>query len=114
MDKNKNKLFYEKYSGVLREMISDQIVHLAKIDKEYKKMQEDISKIKEQNPKMEKLYDGKIIELSKEDCKDLQNIINLQYSMRIKEDKAIFYLGGGEVIRYLKKIEEFNKISFNI
>lgn len=106
MGKNKNKLFYEKYSGVLREMISDQIVHLTEIDKDYKKMQDDISRIKENNSKIEKIYNGEIIDLTKSDCEDLQKVIELQHSMRIKEDKAIFYLGGGEVIRYLRMIDK--------
>ena len=59
-----NQLVYEKFSGIFRQMISDQIVHLAKIDKDYKKMQDDISIIKENNSKIEKIYNGEIIDIS--------------------------------------------------
>ena len=105
--KNLNfQTFIETYPHEFHEFIDSEKVLLAKIDPEYKKILSDISMIKQHNSKIEKLYECEVLELSKEDCKDLQRIIDLQYQALVKEEIAIFLMGCREMMLYKEKFDK--------
>ena len=100
------KTFIDEYPNEFYEFLDKEKVLLAKIDPEYKKMLSDISIIKQHNSKIAALFENEIVELSKEDCKDLQRVIDLQYQMLRKELRAIFLKGCREIILYKQELDK--------
>ena len=51
------------------------------------------------------MEDDKDIYLTKNDCKMLQKLFNLQIEIQALEEQEIFFLGGREAYYYFKNIE---------
>lgn len=68
-----------------------------------------IEEIQQENPKVQVFLKGEVIELSTEDCKDLQNIINLKHEMKKKEERAIYDRGAAGVVRLIKEQELYEE-----
>lgn len=108
------KTFYEAIQGDFSDYISSIKLYLKKRDKEYKKYLDTMAEIQEKNRKIDLLASGKIMELTKEDVKDLQKVIGLQYKVLGKEEKAIFYGGVGNAIWLLREMDSLKKFESKI
>lgn len=69
-------------------------------------MLQTIQYIKDQNPKIRKLFNRQPVELSKHDTKDLLRIIDLQNELLIMERDIFQIKGARKSIYYMKQIEE--------
>ena len=105
IDSNANAfhLFLEKEKEILK-----------KVDPEYNKILSDIGKIRRKNPKIESIFVDEIVVLSKDDCKDLLKVIDLQYRQLRKEEKAIFLKGEREIIQQLKEFDKLEEQGKNL
>lgn len=107
------KTLYEAIQGDFSKYISDIKLYLKKRDSEYKKYLDTIAKIKEKNKKIDLFTSGDIVELTENDQQDLQEIISLQYKIKAKEEKAIFYGGIGNAVYLFCEMNALKKISKN-
>ena len=73
---------------------------------ESRKMFQTIEYIKDRNPKIRKLFNRQPVELSKNDTRDLIQIIILQDELLIRERDIFKKIGARKSIAYLKQIEE--------
>lgn len=96
------KSFIEEYANEFHTYLDKEKVILSQTDEEYSQYLKEIETIKNNNPKITSIFDGDIIELSKNDCEDLQQIINLQYKISAKNEKAFFLKGCKEIIHYFE------------
>lgn len=88
------------------EMISDAKVALRNKSLDYDSYLKEADKIMESYPNLQIILgDDKEIELTKEDCKMLQTLFNLNLHIRELEEQEIFFLGGREAYLYFKNIE---------
>ena len=102
-------LIEDKPSAESRDRISNLKLFLEENNSDYKKIVEKISKIKKQSPIIELLYDGQIIDITKDDCELLQEVISLQYKKLAIEEGAIENLGIARTLKKLSMLEAFEK-----
>lgn len=88
------------------EMISDTKVALRNKNTTYKKLLNKVENIMDNYPNLQMIMeDDKDIYLTKNDCKMLQKLFNLQIEIQALEEQEIFFLGGREAYYYFKNIE---------
>ena len=89
----------------LGEIIDKAKVALRLKNKEYKNLLNEVSDLKINHPNLQLLFeDDEDVSLSKNDCKMLQKLINLELEIRDFEEQEIFFLGGKEAYFYFKNI----------
>ena len=89
----------------LAELIDKAKVALRYKNKEYKKLLDEVIELKENNPNLQLIFeDDEDIYLTKNDCKMLQKLVNLDLEIRNFEEQEIFFLGGKEAYFYFKNI----------
>ncbi len=89
----------------LGELINKAKVALRYKNKEYENLLDEVIELKENNPNLQLLFeDDEDISLSKNDCKMLQKLVNLELEIRNFEEQEIFFLGGKEAYFYFKNI----------
>ena len=87
------------------EMISDTKVALRNKNTTYKKLLNKVQNIMDNYPNLQMIMeDDKDIYLTKNDCKMLQKLFNLQIEIQALEEQEIFFLGGQEAYYYFKNI----------
>ena len=87
------------------EMISDTKVALRNKNTTYKKLLNKVENIMDNYPNLQMIMeDDKDIYLTKNDCKMLQKLFNLQIEIQALEEQEIFFLGGREAYYYFKNI----------
>ena len=76
-----------------------------KNNSEYKELQNKVSKIMEEYPNIQLLFeDDKIMNLNENECKMLQKLVSLYLQMSDYEDRKIFFLGARENYFYFKNL----------
>ena len=89
----------------LGEIIDRAKVALRFKNKEYKNLLDEVADLKENHLNLQLIFeDDDDISLSKNDCKMLQKLINLELEIRNFEEQEIFFLGGKEAYFYFKNI----------
>lgn len=97
---------YDIDSGELSELIDNRKVSLSIKNEGYKKLKNQVCKIKEKYPKIIALLEDNNVEsLDKEECKNLQKIFSLYSRMMDYEEREIFFLGAKENYFYFKNLE---------
>ena len=87
----------------LNELIDKTKVALRDKNIWYKNLHDEIVDIKENYPNLQLFFeDDGDISLSKNGCKMLQKLINLELEIRNFEEQEIFFLGGKEAYFYFK------------
>ena len=72
---------------------------------EYKKFKNEVSEIVQKYPNLDKIYDTTAdLELTKEECKMLQKLMDLDLQISDYEEHEILFLGGKIAYIYFKKI----------
>ena len=76
-----------------------------KSNSEYKELQNKVSKIMEEYPNLQLLFeDDKVMNLNEKECKMLQKVVSLYLQMSDYEDRKIFFLGARENYFYFKNL----------
>ena len=89
----------------LGEIIDKAKVALRFKNKDYKNLLDEVADLKENHPNLQLLFeDDDEISLSKNDCRMLQKLINLELEIRNFEEQEIFFCGGKEAYFYFKNI----------
>lgn len=95
-------------SEELYELLDTAKANLMKKNSEYKKLQNEVTEIIEKHPIIDKIYyptdDELDRELTKEECKMLQKVMDLHFEISTYEEHEIFFLGGKIAYIYFKKI----------
>ena len=95
---------YDMNSIEFSELIDTARVEL-KSNSEYKELQNKVSKIMEEYPNSQLLFeDDKIMNLNENECKMLQKLVSLYLQMSDYEDRKIFFLGARENYFYFKNL----------
>ena len=95
---------YDMNSIEFSELIDTARVEL-KSNSEYKELQNKVSKIMEEYPNLQLLFeDDKVMNLNEKECKMLQKLISLYLQMSDYEDRKIFFLGARENYFYFKNL----------
>ena len=96
---------YSIDSAELNELIDSAKVELKNGNIEYKKLMNQVSKIKSKFSNIQSLLESNPVEsLDEIECKNLQKIFNLYSRISIFEEQKIFFLGGRELYFYFKKM----------
>ena len=95
---------YDMNSIEFSELIDTARVEL-KSNSEYKELQNKVSKIMEEYPNLQLLFeDDKVMNLNEKECKMLQKLVSLHLQMSDYEDRKIFFLGARENYFYFKNL----------
>lgn len=95
---------YDMNSIEFSELIDTARVEL-KSNSEYKELQNKVSKIMEEYPNLQLLFeDDKVMNLNENECKMLQQLVSLYLQMSNYEDRKIFFLGARENYFYFKNL----------
>lgn len=95
---------YDMNSIEFSELIDTARVEL-KSNSEYKELQNKASKIMEEYPNLQLLFeDDKVMNLNATECKMLQKLVSLYLQMSDYEDRKIFFLGARENYFYFKNL----------
>jgi len=95
---------YDMNSIEFSELIDAARVEL-KSNPEYKELQNKVSKIMEEYPNLQLLFeDDKVMNLNENECKMLQQLVSLYLQMSDYEDRKIFFLGARENYFYFKNL----------
>ena len=95
---------YDMNSIEFSELIDTARVEL-KNNSEYKELQNKVSKIMEEYPNLQLLFeDDKVMNLNEKECKMLQQLVSLYLQMSDYEDRKIFFLGARENYFYFKNL----------
>ena len=95
---------YDMDSIEFSELIDTARVEL-KSNSEYKELQNKVSKIMEEYPNLQLLFeDDKVMNLNENECKMLQQLVSLYLQMSDFEDRKIFFLGARENYFYFKNL----------
>ena len=96
---------YNIDSAELNELIDSAKVELKNGNIEYKKLMNEVSKIKSEFSNIQSLLENNLVKsLNENECKYLQKIFNLYSRISIFEEQKIFFLGGRELYFYFKKM----------
>ena len=96
---------YNIDSTELNELIDSARVKLKKNNMAYKDLTKEISKIMEEFPNIQSLFENDLVtNLNENECKNLQKIFTLYLQISNFEEQRIFFLGGRELYFYLKKM----------
>ena len=97
---------YDIDSGELSELIDSRRIALRNKNEEYKKLRNELCKIKEKYPNiLALLEDNEVESLNNEECKNLQKLLSIYSRMMDYEDREIFFLGARENYFYFKNLE---------
>ena len=97
---------YDIDSGELSELIDSRRIALRNKNEKYKKLRNELCKIKENYPNiLALLEDNEVESLNKEECKNLQKLLSIYSKMMDYEDREIFFLGARENYFYFKNLE---------
>ena len=95
---------YDMNSIEFSELIDTARVEL-KSNSEYKELQNKVSKIMEEYPNLQLIFeDDKVMNLNENECKMLQKLVSLYLQMSDYEDRKIFFLGARENYFYFKNL----------
>ena len=96
---------YNIDSAELNELIDSSKVELKNSNANYKKLVDQVSKIKKEYPKLQSLFENDFVKnLNENECKNLQKIFDLYLQISVYEEQKIFFLGGKELYLYFKKM----------
>ena len=96
---------YNIDSAELNELIDSVKVELKNNNADYKKLVDQVSKIKNEYPNIQSLFENDFIKsLNENECKNLQKIFDLYLQISVYEEQKIFFLGGKELYLYFKKM----------
>lgn len=100
-----NIKIFDMSSEELYELIDSVRVNLLKDNSEYKKLRHEVSDIVTEYPNLAEIYDTTVtLELTKEECKMLQQMMILNRKISDYEEHEILFLGGKIAYIYFKKI----------
>ena len=92
-------------SAELNELIDSVKVELKNNNADYKKLVDQVSKIKNEYPNIQSLFENDFVKsLNENECKNLQKIFDLYLQISVYEEQKIFFLGGKELYLYFKKM----------
>ena len=96
---------YNIDSAELNELIDSAKVELKNSNADYKKLVDQVSKIKKEYPNIQLLFENDFVKnLDENECKNLQKIFDLYLQISVYEEQKIFFLGGKELYLYFKKM----------
>lgn len=96
---------YNIDSAELNELINSVKVELKNSNADYKKLVDQVSKIKNEYPNIQSLFENDFVKsLNENECKNLQKIFDLYLQISVYEEQKIFFLGGKELYLYFKKM----------
>ena len=96
----------------LGEIIDKAKVALRFKNKEYKNLLDDVADLKENHPNLQLLFEeDDDISLSKNDCRMLQKLINLELEIRNFEEQEIFFLRWQGSILLFQKYWNFERVN---
>lgn len=96
--------FIERYSNSFEEYLSSVVNKLRDTDSEYKEIEERISNIYEEYPRIKVVFDlEQAAELSEQDCKALIEVLTLRNRIFDKQQEAVYLRGCYDSIGYLNK-----------
>ena len=96
---------YNIDSAELYELIDDAIVELKKENLEYKKLADEIIELKNSSSNIRNFLESEnIVELDKKDCEILKKLIDVCLTMRVYEERKIFFIGARENYYYFKNL----------
>ena len=96
--------FIERYSNSFDEYLSSVANNLRDTDSEYKDIEESISNIYEEYPRIKAVFDlEQAAELSEHDCKALVEVLTLRNRIFDKQQEAVYLRGCYDSIGYLNK-----------
>lgn len=96
---------YNIDSAELNELIDSVKVELKNNNADYKKLVDQVSKIKNEYPNIQSLFENDFVKsLNENECKNLQKIFDLYLQISVYEEQKIFFLGGKELYLYFKKM----------
>lgn len=100
----KFETFVDVHSNIFEEYLSSVIAKLPKENPEYRATQEKIEGIYRKYPKVMEAMDTETAsELSKQECKALIEILELQNRLSDMQQEAIYFRGCYDCVGYLKK-----------
>ena len=96
--------FIDRYSSSFEEYLSSVVNKLRDTDSEYKDIEERITKLYEDYPRVKAVFDlEQAAALSEPDCKALLEVLTLRNKLFDKQQEAIYLRGCYDNIRYLNK-----------
>lgn len=96
---------YNIDSAELNELIDSVKVELKNNNADYKKLVDQVSKIKNEYPNIQSLFENDFVKsINENECKNLQKIFDLYLQISVYEEQKIFFLGGKELYLYFKKM----------
>ncbi len=96
---------YNIDSAELNKLIDSVKVELKNNNADYKKLVDQVSKIKNEYPNIQSLFENDFVKsLNENECKNLQKIFDLYLQISVYEEQKIFFLGGKELYLYFKKM----------
>jgi hypothetical protein len=100
-----NIKIFDMSSDELYELINNTKLGLINKNLNYKKLKNEVLKIVKQYPNIDKVFDTKsTLELTKDECKMLQRMMDLFLKIHDIEEHEILFLGGQISYIYFKKI----------
>lgn len=101
----RNIKMFDMSSEELCELIDTTKIELVSKNLDYKKLKNDVLEIVTKYPNLDEIYDTtNTLELTKEECKMLQKLIELQLKISEYEEHEMLFLGGRIAYIYFKKI----------
>lgn len=92
-------------SADFNELIDSSRMELKRKNEKYKKLKKKYYDIMDRFPKLQLIFEqDEVMELNKEECSMLQELISLGLEISQMEDYAIFFLGGKEAYFYFKSM----------
>jgi len=107
---NIEKSFYEYANAEFDHYISTTLYKLQENNEIYRELKEKIKKEIELYPKVELLlYEKEKIILNEEETISLLKVLDMEDSIRMLEEKELFFKGGREIYLYFKKMDLLEK-----
>lgn len=101
-----NKFIYEIECSEIQELVDSAKQGLIKNDYDYRRLNKQVEKIKEDYPKVKAFIEEEILDdLAKKECEMLNKIMTLKEQMNMLEEYNIFLKGSRQAYEYFKKID---------
>ncbi len=103
---NNIETYFETEDGNLWSYLESTTYHMEEDDEEYQTILNNIEEILDKHPNLREIFeDGKVVELTLDDAKALQELQVQYLNKRDIDMRNSFYLGGRNLYYYLKQMK---------
>lgn len=106
MNYSKDELFLDFAKAEFEGYLAGILYSLRDSNREYKRLKEEQKKLANKDKTVVKvLYDKEICALTEEQLQIILKLLDIEESIRMLEEKELFYLGSKEFYNYLKRLK---------